>query len=74
MSYDYASCKKCLEYLFGLGATDPIDFQVRFRMDKTQVPLSGEENGHQNYFRSLVFHLCGDALKEEPASGEGLQW
>ncbi|GFS55331.1 uvrD_C_2 domain-containing protein [Trichonephila clavipes] len=45
MSYDYVTCKRCLECLFGLGALGKIKFQEQFRNVRAQVPPSGEKTG-----------------------------
>ncbi|GFU26097.1 hypothetical protein TNCV_5105511 [Trichonephila clavipes] len=53
MSYDYATCKRFLECLFGFGALDKIKFQEQVRIvrgvpppPQREVSPSGEVTGH----------------------------
>ncbi|GFV63056.1 DUF4817 domain-containing protein [Trichonephila clavipes] len=43
MSYDYATCKCSIEYLFDLGVLSQIKFREQVRITRTQVPLSEDE-------------------------------
>ncbi|GFW63719.1 hypothetical protein TNCV_4940111 [Trichonephila clavipes] len=65
MSCDYATCKRSLERLFGLGALGKIKFLLQFGIVRAQGPPSGEETERQNYLRHLLFHLHGAALKTD---------